>query len=52
MAVAESVAPGEKLEVSAHYLGPDYSIELEQEPSEYVGFEPHGGKFMLMMKAN
>lgn len=40
MAVAESVAPGEKLEVSAHYLGPDYSIELEQEPSEYVGFEP------------
>lgn len=39
IAMAESVAPGEKLEVSAHYLGPDYTIELEQEPSEYVGWE-------------
>ena len=38
--MAESVAPGEPLEVSANYLGPDYTIELEQEPSTYVGWEP------------
>lgn len=38
--MAESVAPGEPLEVSANYLGPDYTIELEQEPSAYVGWEP------------
>lgn len=40
IAMAESVAPGEPLEVSANYLGPDYTIELEQEPSTYVGWEP------------
>ena len=34
--LAESVAPGEKLEVSKSYLGPDYTIELEQEPTEYI----------------
>ena len=38
--MAESVAPGEPLEVSANYLGPDYTIELEQDPSTYVGWEP------------
>lgn len=38
--MAESVAPGEPLEVSANHLGPDYTIELEQEPSAYVGWEP------------
>lgn len=38
--MAESVAPGEPLEVSANHLGPDYTIELEQEPSVYVGWEP------------
>lgn len=38
--MAESVAPGAPLEVSANYLGPDYTIELEQEPSTYVGWEP------------
>lgn len=38
--MAESVAPGAPLEVSANHLGPDYTIELEQEPSAYVGWEP------------
>ena len=38
--MAESVAPGEPLEVSANHLGPDFTIELEQEPSAYVGWEP------------
>lgn len=40
IAMAESVAPGAPLEVSANHLGPDYTIELEQEPSVYVGWEP------------
>lgn len=39
-AMAESVAPGEPLQVSASYLGPDYTIEFTQEPSDYVGWEP------------
>ncbi len=39
-ALAESVDFGEPLEVSTHYLGPDYTIELEQEKSTYVGWEP------------
>lgn len=38
-AMAESAAPGEPLQVSPSYLGPDYTIELEQEPSDYVGWE-------------
>ena len=38
--MAENVAPGEPLEVSANNLGPDYSIALEQQPSAYVGWEP------------
>lgn len=37
-AMAESVAPGAKLEISPHYLGPDYTIELDQEG--YVQWEP------------
>ena len=34
--MAESVAPGAPLEVSANHLGPDYTIELEQESSAYA----------------
>ena len=37
--LAESIAPGEKLEVSKAYLGPDYTIELEQEPTTYIGWQ-------------
>lgn len=39
LAMAESAAPGEPLEVTSNYLGPDYTIELEQDAS-YVGWEP------------
>ena len=39
-AMAESTAPGAPLEVSSIYLGPDYSIELEQDSDTYVGWEP------------
>lgn len=39
-AMAEGVAPGEPLQVTKNYLGPDYTIELEQEPMNYVGWEP------------
>ena len=39
VALAESIAPGEKLEVSKTYLGPDYTIELEQEPTTYIGWQ-------------
>lgn len=38
-ALAESVGPGEKLEVSKSYLGPDYTIELEQEPTTYIEWQ-------------
>lgn len=37
--LAESIAPGEKLEVSKAYLGPDYTIELEQEPTTYIEWQ-------------
>lgn len=37
--LAESIAPGEKLEVSKAYLGPDYTIELEQDPTVYVEWQ-------------
>lgn len=40
VAMAESAAPGEPLEVTSNYLGPDYTIELEQDASSYVGWEP------------
>ncbi len=40
VAMAESVAPGEPLEVTSNYLGPDYTIELEQDASSYAGWEP------------
>lgn len=40
LAIAQSVAPGEHLEVSGSYLGPDYTIDLQQDPATYVGFEP------------
>lgn len=39
VAMAESVTPGEPLEVSANYLGPDYTVELEQESSACVEWE-------------
>ena len=39
LAMAESAAP-EPLEVTSNYLGPDYTIELEQDASSYVGWEP------------
>ncbi|MBQ6719660.1 MAG: DUF4367 domain-containing protein [Oscillospiraceae bacterium] len=38
-ALAESVSPGEKLEVSQSYLGPDFTIELEQEPDIYMQWQ-------------
>lgn len=37
--LAENVAPGPKMEVSKSYLGPDYTIELEQEPTAYIGWQ-------------
>ena len=40
LAMAESAAPGEPLELTSNYLGPDYTIELEQDASSYVGWEP------------
>ena len=39
IAVAESVGPGPKMEVSKFYLGPDYTIELEQEPAVYIEWQ-------------
>lgn len=38
-ALAESVGPGEKMEVSKAYLGPDYTIELEQEQTTYIEWQ-------------
>lgn len=35
-ALAESTGPGEKMEVSPNYLGPDYTIELEQDQTTYI----------------
>lgn len=40
LTMAESVAPGPALEISPTYLGPDYTIELEQDSETYVGWEP------------
>lgn len=39
-AMAESIGPGEPLEFSSYYLGPDYTIEIDQEGSGYVQWEP------------
>lgn len=39
MTLVESIAPGEKLEVSKSYLGPDYTIELEQEPTTFIEWQ-------------
>lgn len=39
IALAESAAPGKILEVSKSYLGPDYTIELEQEPTVYIEWQ-------------
>ena len=39
-AMAESVGPGEPLEFSSSWLGPDYTIEMDQEGSGYVQWEP------------
>lgn len=38
-ALAESVGPGEKMEVSKSYFAPDYTIELEQEPTTYIEWQ-------------
>ncbi len=40
LAMAESVAPGAPLEISRDYLGPDFSIELEQPQDTYFGWAP------------
>lgn len=43
IAMAESVGPGEKLELtdpSEQYLKPDYSIIVEQDQTAHVGYEP------------
>lgn len=40
LAMAESVAPGAPLEISKDYLGPDFSIELEQSQDVYFGWAP------------
>ena len=39
-AMAESVGPGDPLEFSSSWLGPDYTIEMDQEGSGYVQWEP------------
>lgn len=39
IAMAEHVGVGEKLEVSKSYLGPDYTIELEQEQTVYMQWQ-------------
>ena len=39
VALAESIAPGEKLEISKSYFGPDYTIELEQEPTTFIEWQ-------------
>lgn len=39
ISLAESVGPGEKLPVSDSWLGPDYSIELEQDPTTYIAWK-------------
>lgn len=38
-ALAGSVGPGPKMEVSQSYLGPDFTIELEQEPTTYIEWQ-------------
>lgn len=39
VSLAENMAPGPKMEVSRSYLGPDYTIELEQDPNVYVEWQ-------------
>jgi len=39
VALAESVGPGPKMEISKSYLGPDYTIELEQEPTTFIEWQ-------------
>jgi len=39
ISLAENVAPGPKMEVSKSYLGPDYTIELEQEPTTFIEWQ-------------
>ncbi len=38
--IAESVGPGKKLEASPQYLGPDFKIDLTQEDTAFVEYEP------------
>lgn len=37
--LAESVGPGSKMEVSKSWFGPDYTIELEQEPATFIEWQ-------------
>lgn len=39
VSLAENIAPGPKMEVSRSYLGPNYTIELEQDPNVYVEWQ-------------
>ena len=39
VSLAENMAPGPQMEVSKSYLGPDYTIELEQEPTTYIEWQ-------------
>lgn len=39
VAVAESVGPGTKMEISKSWFGPDYTIELEQEPTTFLQWQ-------------
>ena len=39
VSLAENMAPGLQMEVSKSYLGPDYTIELEQEPTTYIEWQ-------------
>lgn len=39
ISIAENMAPGPQMEVSKSYLGPEYTIELEQEPTTYIEWQ-------------
>ena len=39
VSLAENMAPGLQIEVSKSYLGPDYTIELEQEPTTFIEWQ-------------
>ena len=39
LAMAENISSGSKMEVSISWLGPDYTIILEQDPGEYIEWQ-------------